>query len=202
VAVYFGSDFLTARRAHHMQLYLRTELGIPFWPWMIVVYDSLYVLLLLAPFILRTREQVTQFARNIAISIVVAGVLFLLIPAQIGFTPVEVTGPMRTMFTVTDRLNLDYNLVPSLHVTFALLCVFAFWPDRTRTVRVALVLWLVALVTSTLVTHQHHLIDAFAGAALAWGVYWVTAARKASSQIRSTSDSSGFELGGEHHVVS
>ena len=67
----------------------------------------------------------------------------------------------------SDRLNLDYNLVPSLHVALAAVCLQAFWEGRSMPVRVALVLWGLALALSTIFTHQHHVLDVVAGAVLA-----------------------------------
>lgn len=169
--VYFGADAITSRRAHHFDLYFAGELAMPFRPEMVVVYDSLYLLFLAAPFVLRSRAQLREFATSIGVATVIAGAIFILIPARLGFPPHSVSGPFRTMFEVTDRLNLDFNLVPSLHVTFALICVRAYGRDASKAARAVLLAWAVALIASTLLTHQHHLIDGVAGAALAWAVY-------------------------------
>jgi membrane-associated phospholipid phosphatase len=143
------------------------ELAIPLWPSAVLVYDSLYVLLLLAPFVVRTAEAFRHLAVAAALAIVIAGIVFLLLPAELGFARPAVTGPFAKMFAITDRVNLDYNLVPSLHVALAVLCVQAFWRVSSLLVRVVLALWALALAASTLLTHQHHVLDVVTGAALA-----------------------------------
>jgi membrane-associated phospholipid phosphatase len=165
--VYFGANFAIAHRLRHWHLFLRSELAIPLWPAAIVVYDSLYLLFLLAPFVLRTPSSFRRLARSAAVVIVVAGVCFLLLPAELGFAAPVVRGPFQAIFEVSDRVNLDYNLVPSLHVALAVVCLQAFWPTASRPIRVALVAWGAGLALSTLLTHQHHVLDVLTGAVLA-----------------------------------
>jgi membrane-associated phospholipid phosphatase len=178
VVVYFASDSITAQRGQHLQLFVPQELAIPLWPSMIVLYDSLYLLFLLAPFVLRTKESFRRLAFASAATILVAGVCFLLLPAELGFPPAVVAGPFATIFRVSDEINLDYNLVPSLHVALAVLCLQAFWPARSFFVRLGLALWGAGLALSTLLTHQHHVLDVAAGAGLA--VVMFHASRRAS----------------------
>lgn len=168
LAVYAGADWFTGRRTTHLQLYLQSELAIPFWPAAIVVYDSLYLLFLLAPFVLRTRASFRHLAVSAVAVILIAGCLFLLFPAELGFVRAAVSGPFQPIFDASDRLNLDYNLVPSLHVALAAICLQAFWPSASGSVRAGLAMWGTALALSTLFTHQHHLLDVGAGALLAF----------------------------------
>ena len=165
--VYGGADYLTARRAHHFQLIVPAELSIPLWPWTIVVYDSLYLFFLLAPFVLRTDDSFRRLARSATVTILFAGLCFLLIPAKLGFPVMSVTGRFQTLFELSDRVNLDYNLVPSLHVGLTVLCLLAFWPRASAPLRAALSLWALALASSTLLTHQHHVLDIASGAGVA-----------------------------------
>jgi membrane-associated phospholipid phosphatase len=168
--VYGGADFITGRQLTHLHLFLPLELRIPLIPSMILVYDSLYIVLLIAPFVVRMRDGVNELALAIASSIVIAGVCFLLVPAELGFAPPAVTGPLKGLFEASDRLNLDYNLVPSLHVALALISLRFYTIGKSRFVQVALAMWGLALVLSTILTHQHHVLDALTGAALAWCV--------------------------------
>jgi hypothetical protein len=178
LVVFAGADAFTALRAQHLRLFLQAELAIPLWPWTIVIYDSLYLLFILAPFVLRTRDSFRRLALTASGAIVVAGVCFLLIPAKLGFAPAVVAGPFKTLFDVSDKLNLDYNLVPSLHVALAVLCLQAFWSASSPLIRAALSAWGVALALSTLFTHQHHVLDVIAGAALARAMFIVPASAR------------------------
>jgi membrane-associated phospholipid phosphatase len=168
--VYGGANYVTAQRSQHVTLVLPAELAIPLWPPAMLVYDSLYLLFFLAPFVLRTEEAFRRLALAASATIVVSGVCFLLIPARLAFSPPHVTGALRTIFELSDRINLDYNLVPSLHVGLATICLLAYWPRATPLVRTGLATWGTALALSTLLTHQHHLLDVVTGAALAWAM--------------------------------
>ncbi|HYH46347.1 MAG TPA: phosphatase PAP2 family protein, partial [Thermoanaerobaculia bacterium] len=88
---------------------------------------------------------------------------------ELAFAPVreEDLGIWAGLYRIADGLNLTYNLLPSLHVTFAVLCVSAFSPRAPRTVRALLWLWALLIAASTVLIHQHHVLDAVAGWLLA-----------------------------------
>jgi membrane-associated phospholipid phosphatase len=80
----------------------------------------------------------------------------LLLPTQLGWTQPAC-------------FNLDYphNLVPSLHVAYAVLAGAVVWNGATaRWLRVLSGAWLALLISSVLLVHQHHLLDVVTGAAL------------------------------------
>jgi hypothetical protein len=184
--VYGAGDFVTAQRAQRLHLFSHAELAIPFWTPAILVYDSVYLWFLLVPFVLRTRASLRHLARAIALATGVAGVAFVALPAEIGFPPPVVRGPLAGIFALTDAVNLDYNLVPSLHVCFTILCAQAFWPTAPRRVRVILIGGAAALALSTLLAHQHHVLDVVTGAGLAPAAFSLARPRPARSDRRST----------------
>lgn len=169
LAVYGGSDWLTAHRAFRVPVHFAAELGIPFVPWMTVFYMSLYGLFVLAPFVLRTRRDFAAAVATMAVAIGASGVLFLLLPAQLAFAPVreDQIGAWAGIYRVADDLNLTYNLLPSLHVAFAVICVSIFAPRAPRSIKILLWLWAFLIAVSTILTHQHHVLDAAAGWLLA-----------------------------------
>jgi aminopyrrolnitrin oxygenase len=169
--VYGGANYLTAIRAHKLHLFLAAELAIPLWPVMILPYDSIYLSFLLAPLILRTKEEIERLAAAAVVVIAIAGLGFLLLPAELGFPPPRVTGPLHTIFVISDEINLDYNLVPSLHVGLAFLCIQAFAIRARMASRILLAIWAAVIALSTLLTHQHHIIDVVTGAVLARVVF-------------------------------
>lgn len=176
--VYGGTDWITARRAFRVPVHLPAELRIPFVPWMTVFYMSLYILFFLAPFILRTRREFRAVVGAMAVAILASGIAFLLLPAELAFAPIrgEDLGIWAGLYRIADGLNLTYNLLPSLHVTFAVLCVSAFSPRAPRTIQALLWLWALLIAASTVLIHQHHVLDAVTGWLLAillsrfWGL--------------------------------
>lgn len=170
-AVYGGADALTARRGLRVPVHVAAELRIPVVPAMTLVYMSLYPLLLLAPFVLRRRRGLRALVLAIAFAILCAGIGFLLVPAELAFAPTkaEQLGCWAGLFRFADDLNLTYNLVPSLHVTFAALCAAAFSPRAGAPGRALLWTWATLIAASTVLTHQHHLLDVATGWLLGLG---------------------------------
>jgi len=174
--VYGGMDRLTAYRTFRVPVHLSAELGLPFVPAMTVFYMSVYGLFFLAPFVLRTRREFRATVATMAAAIAVAGIGFLLFPAELAFAPAreEQLGIWAGLYHVADDLNLTYNLLPSLHVTFAVICVAIFSPRAPRPVQAFLWLWALLIAASTVLTHQHHVLDAVTGWLLALAcVRWV-----------------------------
>jgi membrane-associated phospholipid phosphatase len=167
--VYGGADWLTAQRTFRVPVHFAAELRIPFVPWMSVFYMSLYGLFLLAPFVLRTRREFRAAVITMAVAIGVSGIAFLLFPAQLAFSPVpeDQIGAWAGIYHVADELNLTYNLLPSLHVAFAVICVSILSPRAPRSIRILLWLWALLIAASTVFIHQHHVLDVIAGWLLA-----------------------------------
>jgi membrane-associated phospholipid phosphatase len=169
VIVYGGADWVTGFRNRH-HAHLPMELQIPFVPAAVIGYMSLYGLFAIAPFILRTKRELRALAATLATAIVVGGICFLLFPAELAFPEPTKLGEWQKLYAVADQINLHYNLVPSLHVALAIICVDLF--ARRAVLMGALVFWLwgAAVCASTVFLHQHHLVDVAAGLVLALAV--------------------------------
>jgi len=167
--VFGGADYLTAQRALRLHVHFDWELGIPLVPAMTAFYMSLYLLFGAAPFILRTRAEVRALVASLSITIGIAGIFFLLVPAVLAYPPVApaALGPWQDLFAVADQLNLTYNLVPSLHVALAVCCIAVFAQQAPGWLKLVLWAWAIGIALSTLLTHQHHVIDMLAGWLLA-----------------------------------
>ena len=154
--VFYGADWLTAQRPRHVVPHFAWELQLPFVPSLALVYLSVNILLPTAFVLQPTRREVRMLALALCADILVAGVCFILYPAQLAFEPPLVAG---TIFRFVDRLNGDYNLIPSLHIALAVTSVSAC---ATRA-KPLWWLWAAAIAVSTLLTHQHHVIDVASG---------------------------------------
>ena len=165
VLVYGGCDALTTHRTSRVPVHFAAESRIPFVPGMVAVYMSIYVLFLVGPFILRTRDEFRALIVTLAVVILFGGIGFLIIPARLAFAPPshDALGVWAGLFHLADRLNLTYNLVPSLHVALANVCVAAFSRHATGMGTVLLWTWAAAIAASTLLTHQHHVVDVVTG---------------------------------------
>jgi membrane-associated phospholipid phosphatase len=169
VLLFGASDILTAHRSLRLPIHLAWERDIPLFPGTVWIYMSIYALFLMAPFVLRTREQIIALGLTHASLVVGAALGFLAVPAELAYPMVgEPIGRGMTdaMYRVADRLNLDYNLLPSLHVALSVSCVAVYAPRARRAGQIGLWLWAAAIAASTILTHFHHVLDAATGFAL------------------------------------
>lgn len=164
--VFYGADALTAQRALRWHLYFDWELSIPYWPAAYPVYFSVFGL----PFVMlwraRDPRQIQRWERAMALSIVTAGLVFAVLPAQLGYASAD-PGAWRAWAVFTQGIAGRYNLLPSLHVALSAITLLAAWPLAGPRLQALLGLWFALLVASVLLTHQHHVLDVVAGAALA-----------------------------------
>ncbi|MEI9898407.1 MAG: phosphatase PAP2 family protein [Chthoniobacter sp.] len=161
--VYGGCDWITAHRTLRVPIHLPIELSMPFIPSAVLVYMSLYLLFLGGPFILRGQREFTALICSLALATLIGGIGFLLVPSCAAFGPPGDLGIWSGLFHFADWLNLDYNMVPSLHVALSVCCISAFARHASRFGATLLWAWAAAIALSTLVTHQHHLVDVATG---------------------------------------
>jgi membrane-associated phospholipid phosphatase len=161
--IYCGCDWITAQRSLRVPVHFPLELSIPLVPSAVLAYMSIYALFAVGPFIIRVRREFTALVLGLALAILIGGIGFLLIPSRAAFAPPGELGMWARLFHFADRLNLDYNMVPSLHVALSVACVTAFARCASAPGRVALWLWAALIGLSTVLTHQHHIIDVASG---------------------------------------
>jgi membrane-associated phospholipid phosphatase len=166
--IYPTTNWLTSLRETHYPLYFDGELGIPFVPAFIWLYLSMYVLFALPPFFL-DNEQLKRLAKELVLATIASGVIFMAVPAQLGFSRVLPAGDFyRTLYQGMFSVDQPFNLVPSLHVVYSTSIFLAIATRASVRVRILLWAWLVLLVASTMLVHQHHLLDVVTGLLLAF----------------------------------
>ncbi|HXH72415.1 MAG TPA: phosphatase PAP2 family protein [Mariprofundaceae bacterium] len=165
-SVYPSANWLTDHRDELFQLYLPFELSIPFVPQFIWVYLSMYLLFLMPAFVLAPTDM-PRLGKQLIAGTLISGVLFLLLPASLGFTrALPDTAPYDSIFSTIFSIDRPHNLVPSLHVVFSS-CIMLAIAERSRGwISGLLMLWLAAIIGSTLLVHQHHVLDVASGLAL------------------------------------
>ena len=125
---------------------------------------------------------------------VAAGVVFVLLPADIGFDrPAQFSGS-----AAFDHLVFHYNSAPSLHVIFAGLIVLALCEVATPLACTVYRVWLALIAVATVLTHQHHIIDVLSAAVFIAGARWLLPIRAASAPA--PIDPSAMEETGVKHI--
>jgi membrane-associated phospholipid phosphatase len=165
--VYFAGDFVATHATQRHHVALPFEADIPFVPWAAVIYLTVTPFFCLAPFVLRTPQQLLPLFVTMCVEVTVAGIVFCLLPVELSFPPHEVAGAAGVFHRLAVTVALTYNCVPSLHVALVLTCARAYASVGGRWWRIFVWSWALAIVASTLLTHQHHLADLASGIILA-----------------------------------
>ena len=163
MAVYPTINWYTDTRAHRHQLYLPFELDIPLVPVFIWAYVSMYALFLM-PLFMVSASRMNALGKQLVAGTVLCGIVFLVLPADLGFMrEVPEDALYASTFSALFGVDRPHNLMPSLHVVFSCLILFMCREGHHLILRVVLFVWVVLIVASTVLVHQHHLIDALTG---------------------------------------
>lgn len=168
-SVYPTCNWLTSLRGEYFDLYLPVELGVPFVPQFMLAYLSMYVLFALPPFFLKVAE-LTALGKQLIAGTIISGLVFMILPAKLGFTRVvPEDGIFGPLYSSLFSIDMPHNMVPSPHVVFSSLILLALsGASEPRVSKVFWYGWLLLICASTLLVHQHHLIDVIAGLAIAF----------------------------------
>jgi membrane-associated phospholipid phosphatase len=178
LVVYSGTNWFTARRVGVPSFFFQWEVAIPFIPAMILPYMSIDIFFVLSPWLCRDRDELRVLSRRITYAILIAGACFLLVPLKFSFTRPQADGILGAIFDWFRTMDQPFNQLPSLHITLsAILLEVYLRATRQPLARGALIVWFVAIASSTVFTFQHHVIDVIGGAVLALALRaWVPAA--------------------------
>ena len=167
-----GLLFLVAYNVCNRLTGLRSDVGVwvfawerywPVIPAFIVPYWSEDLLFVIAPFLCRTREELSVHRRRIIFCIVAGCLGFLLIPLRFAFPRPHVEGLFAPLFAALYTFDLPHNLFPSLHIALRTLLASVFARVIAGPARWLSNGWFSLIGISTLVTWQHHLIDVLGG---------------------------------------
>jgi membrane-associated phospholipid phosphatase len=168
VVVFNITSAIAAFRGSQVKLHMPLELAIPFSPIWIWPYVSLLLVIAIPPVFL-DEPRLRRLGMQSLVVLAVASVCVVFYPAELGFSrslPGET--PYRQIFAWLFAIDRPNNIAPSLHVALATLCLLAFAEATTsQVVRLALWSWLAMIAASTVLVHQHHLLDIAGGFALA-----------------------------------
>lgn len=164
--IYLGTNWISSTREFHYNLYFEWEKQVPIIPFMIIFYLSAYLLPLLPLLVLNYKKQMVV-AKSIILSGLIAGIIFLAFPTQLGFhRSVENIGILRPLFLLIWSIDLPHNLVPSLHVAMSYLMIIPCLKKIGHWPRIFFLSLLVGISTSVIFVHQHHLLDLLSGLSL------------------------------------
>lgn len=168
---YASTNYWTSLVPSRYSFYFSWELTLPFLPQFAWLYLSLNFLMSLSLFIFRSGKELFPFFWVLTGETLFASFCFLFIPFQLSFP--SIVEDQHFLFRVMDTINLNYNCFPSLHVAFAWTSALVFAKNCLWKGKVFFYTWALGISLSTVILHQHHVIDVLGGIALAWvGTYF------------------------------
>jgi membrane-associated phospholipid phosphatase len=163
----FASADFNARTVFH-EVALPIDAYAPFWPLWSLAYISIGPLLAAAALVLRIPARTLPFLAVLLLQLVAGTLCFLAFPvAVMPIPPVAMTDLEAVVFAMADGINLDGNMMPSLHVAFAISAAWAASPRLSWPMRAGMWSWAGAVCASTWLIRQHWLLDVAGGALLA-----------------------------------
>lgn len=175
--VYHGA-MLAAGALPHYSLALPPDHQIPLIPWTITIYFGCY-LFWCVNYIIGIRQEKEEALRFIcadALSKLVCGVFFLLLPTTIDRPEITGTDVFSQLMRLLYQLDQPVNLFPSIHCLVSWLC----WIGVRKNNHVPRFYQWFSLITailiciSTLTTRQHVLVDVVGGIVLAEFSYYLS----------------------------
>jgi membrane-associated phospholipid phosphatase len=173
MVVYGGASWVTSLRSDVGIWYYAWERYIPFWPIMIIPYMSIDLFFFAAPFICSDRRELSLLSKRIALGIVVAGICFLVYPLQLAVERPKLDGWLGVIWNNFIGMDRPYNLLPSLHITLRTILANTYARHTRGLLRVASNIWFSLIGFSTLLVHQHHIVDVIGGFILATACFYL-----------------------------
>lgn len=177
VAVYYGSQYITAGWPHHM-IDTPFDSWMPFVPWTASVYLGCYLFWIIN-YILSARQSKEMAYRFLSAELLAKTVCFLFFVVypttnirpevgQEGFW----NGAMRMIYDSDSPVNL----FPSIHCLVSWFCYLGIRRDRAipKAYRIFSFWFAAAVFISTMTTKQHVILDVFGGVIIASACYHIT----------------------------
>lgn len=148
--------------------------SIPFLPGAVYLYESIWLLMPIAPWLMKSREELYGYSKGIALVAAASFAVFFFYPTSCPRPKGFQTSSL--LYGALIQIDSELNAWPSLHAAFAVFhgacCQAVFSAGRwCGTIRWVVWVWAFGIVVSTLLTKQHVLFDALAGATLGFVGY-------------------------------
>lgn len=166
--LYGSAAAISAGKAMPIDITLPGEAVLPFVAWAAPVYLSAVLMFALSPVLLPTPEKFLPLVVTAAFEVAVCWWIYVLFPIAAPLPPPMPDGLAGFFFGLADLVNLDGNMLPSLHVALSTTIAIAVGRAGSVHLRWAVWLWAFAIALSTVLTRQHFLLDALTGFVLAW----------------------------------
>jgi membrane-associated phospholipid phosphatase/protein-S-isoprenylcysteine O-methyltransferase Ste14 len=139
------------------------EQHLPVLPWTELLYFSAYVVVILAPLLLRTGHGLRRFAQRGLIAMALLFPLYLWLPVFVPPRPFQSASLIGELLRWERTPYSGAAAFPSFHVAWALIAAAALAEDRPRSKWLWSV-WALLVAVSCVTTGMHSVVDVVAGA--------------------------------------
>jgi hypothetical protein len=153
--------------------------AIPFHPWWIWPYMSMYVMLPLPPMLSTRARDLARYTIGMTIMFATCCVFFFLWPIAYPRPPLA-EAPATGLYRLVTSIDQPINSLPSLHAGLTAYTMFfaaRALRDLPRRAFVAMLaigwVWAALIFYGTLATKQHYLVDLPPGVLVAWVAHWL-----------------------------
>ena len=169
--VYFGTNEIASKSEHFYKLYFEFERDIPMVPWMVYIYQSFALLIVITYFSIKSPQKIKAYSISFMSSCGIAAVFFILFPTELGFSRTENIEGYEFMYNLLHMVDKPHNLAPSLHITYSALGAYVLSSEiKSKWLKGMIWLWFLLICSSIVLVHQHHLFDIFSGILLSYFV--------------------------------
>ena len=169
--VYFGTNEIASKSEHFYKLYFEFERDIPMVPWMVYIYQSFALLIVITYFSIKSPQKIKAYSISFMSSCGIAAVFFILFPTELGFSRTENIEGYEFMYNLLHMIDKPHNLAPSLHITYSALGAYVLSSEiQSKFLKRMIWLWFLLICSSIVLVHQHHLFDIFSGILLSFFV--------------------------------
>jgi len=166
---YLSANYYGSVSTRHYTFYFFWDASIPFYPYWIYIYQSIWLLFISPVFVLQ-KEAIRKLSSTFLLSTLVACTIFIIFPAHPLFDRNIHDISTHPIYSWLYYFDLPYNLFPSLHVVYVLLFLLIYRHEKVKYLSYWYV-WGLLLIISVLFTHQHQTMDIIGGAVLSGLVF-------------------------------
>ncbi len=148
-----------------IEAYLPFERGWPVLEWTEAVYGSVYLLVMAAPFVVRSRKALRHMAVTGLIATAVVCFIYITVPVIAPPRPFEPSSLLGRALQVERAMSHTVAAFPAFHVIWSLIAAEA-WASRSRLFALIGWVWAIAIAISCVTTGMHAIADLVAALAV------------------------------------
>lgn len=169
--VYWTTQFLCAGR-RHFDLTTDFDRWVPVQSWWVLIYVASFLFWAICYIFtarLNEKEFWFRFVTADLLSRTVCGVIFVILPTTNVRPELAMESAWDFILSIIYRLDLPYNLFPSIHCIISLLCYLGIRKSNkiSSKTKIGVLVFTLLIFASTQFTKQHYIVDVISGVALA-----------------------------------